>query len=810
MVGDGLRRRSFVVRYLTLFGGEVGSKACVLLAFAYLARVLGPQRLGAVELALSMTIFFVLAAEIGLGSYGARVVETAPHRAAELVPRASLLRAMIAIPAYAVILAISVYRDSTLLALYGLTVLLTPFNTQWVFQGLRQMQWVAAGSFARYGTFAALVLFLVRPGSDIRIVAAAEVSGALALAALNTVLLTRVLKLRLDWRGAMQGAIDLFRQAWFLGASDLTWAAMWYSPMIIIGWIDPSHTEYVGWLAASIRIVMALHAFVFLYFFNLVPNLSRELHQGIDAWRGLIRRSLSVSMWPACFIAAAGTLAAPVGMLLLFGNNFEQAVLPFQIVIWMIPIAWLSGHFRFSLIVAGHQRLEFTASLVAGIATAAARGHRRPDVRRARSRGGAHDRRPGERHRRRPADAARDRNRQPRRGGAGVPHLRGIRSHRGRSELGGGPDRRHGAGVRGLSARGDQSVGRAASASRLGGSVMSGRGVRRIGIGLVLLLVAPFAAFFLVRGVLALANTMLERKYPPPGQMVQVGNHQLHLYCQGRGTPTVVIEPGLGVDWVSWEPIVTALAPSTEVCVYDRAGYGWSEAGPMPRTAERSAVELHELLTRSHHPGPYVIVAHSFGGHVARVFAGRFGTSLRSLVLVDPSEMARADMAAPADTGPAPRRPLGVRTVIDMLPPLGWERVKRLYQGESVLPPRIQRLPPPFRQRVVVASSLDQLDAEQSELASSRPSQQQAWDATMPPDLAVVVITPFYPDESGRVSETPEALARRKRHLEIAQASTHGSQVFAERSGHMVHMDQPELVLSVIRDVLTRAPGAAR
>lgn len=369
---DGLRKRSFVIRYLTLFGGEAGSKLCVLLAFAYLARVLGPRDFGAIELALSMTIFFVLAAETGLGSYGARIVETAPHRAAELIARAGLLRAMLALPAYAIVLALSIQRGTPVLALYGLTILLTPFNTQWVFQGLRQMQWVAAGSLARYATFALLVLFLVRPGSDTRIVAAAEVSGALALALFNTVLLSSVLKIRLDWRGAWHGAIDLFRQAWFLGASDLTWAAMWYSPTIILGWMNPGRTEHVAWLAASVRIVMALHAFVWLYFFNLVPNLSKELHEGLDSWRDLIHRSLSVSMWPACFVAAAGTLLAPIAMPMLFGPAYEQAVLPFQIVIWMIPVAWLSGHFRFSLIVSGHQQLEFMASAVAGLATAVA------------------------------------------------------------------------------------------------------------------------------------------------------------------------------------------------------------------------------------------------------------------------------------------------------------------------------------------------------------------------------------------------------------------------------------------------------
>jgi O-antigen/teichoic acid export membrane protein len=366
---EGLQKRSFVVRYLTLFGGEAGSKLCVLIAFAYLARALGPRDFGAIELALSMTMFFVLAAETGLGSYGARIVETSPDRAAALITQAGLLRTALALPAYAIILGLSVWRGTGILALYGLTVLLTPFNTQWVFQGLRQMQWVALGSLIRYGTFAALVLLMIRQGSDTRLVAAAEVAGALGLAVFNTVLITQVLRIQLDWRGAWAGAIDLFRRAWFLGASDLTWAAMWYSPTIVIGWIYPERTEQAAWVAASVRIVMALHAFVWLYFFNLVPNLSRELHDGLDGWRALIQRSLSVAMWPACFIATAGLLLAPAVIELIFGPAYGEAVLPFQIVICMIPVAWLSGHFRFTLIVSGHQRFEFLASALAGVAT---------------------------------------------------------------------------------------------------------------------------------------------------------------------------------------------------------------------------------------------------------------------------------------------------------------------------------------------------------------------------------------------------------------------------------------------------------
>jgi PST family polysaccharide transporter len=369
---DGLKRHSFVIRYLTLFGGEGFSKLCAFGAFAYLARTLGPRDFGVVELALSVTVFFVLGAESGLGSYGARLIERSPHLASQLIPQVALLRMMLGLPAYAVILLISKSLGMPglgILALYGALVLLTPFFTQWVYQGLRQMQWVAATSALRYGLFALLVVLMIRPGTDTRLVAAAELAGALVVVAFNAIIIFRVLKMRLDWTGVLSGAKGLWKQAWFLGASDLAWAAMWYSPSVVTGWIVPDRIYEVAWMAAAVRIVMAVHTFVFLYFFNLIPNLSKEIHEGLPGWRDLMHRSMSTSMWAACLIALGGTFFAPLIVTTTYGSRYASAVLPFQIAIWMIPIAWFSGHFRFSMIASGHQRLEFLASAAGGFVT---------------------------------------------------------------------------------------------------------------------------------------------------------------------------------------------------------------------------------------------------------------------------------------------------------------------------------------------------------------------------------------------------------------------------------------------------------
>jgi O-antigen/teichoic acid export membrane protein len=369
-----LRGRSFAARYLTLFGGEVFSKLCVMAAFAYLARVLSPGDYGTVEWALSLTVFFVLGVESGMGLYGARVVAASPDRIPQLVPQVMVLRAVLGLPAFALILAASVRYQVAglgLLAINGIAVLLTPFLTQWVFQGLRQMQWVAAGTALRNFAFVGLIVAMVRPGSDIRLVAIAEVSGIALLALFNAVILFRRLRVQLDWRDLMAGTRRLFRDVWFMGFGDFTWACLWYSPALIVERLGLG-MEQVAWVAASVRVVLALHTFVWLYFFNLLPNLARELAGNLDDWRGLMQRSMATSMWPACLVALGGTLIAPLLLPMVFGDAYRAAVLPFQIVIWMIPVAWFSGHFRFSLIAAGLQRREFVVSAASAAVTVSA------------------------------------------------------------------------------------------------------------------------------------------------------------------------------------------------------------------------------------------------------------------------------------------------------------------------------------------------------------------------------------------------------------------------------------------------------
>jgi pimeloyl-ACP methyl ester carboxylesterase len=125
------------------------------------------------------------------------------------------------------------------------------------------------------------------------------------------------------------------------------------------------------------------------------------------------------------------------------------------------------------------------------------------------------------------------------------------------------------------------------------------------------------------------------RAYPMPGQLIDVGGHRLHLHCTGSGSPTVVLEPGHGATSSDFAWIAPAVARDSRVCVYDRAGRGWSDTTDGPQDAAHIAADLHTLLDRAHVPGPYVLAGHSFGGLYILSFAAQFPDQVAGMVLLD-------------------------------------------------------------------------------------------------------------------------------------------------------------------------------
>lgn len=147
--------------------------------------------------------------------------------------------------------------------------------------------------------------------------------------------------------------------------------------------------------------------------------------------------------------------------------------------------------------------------------------------------------------------------------------------------------------------------------------------------------------------------------YPMAGELIDVGGHNLHLRCTGSGSPTVVLEPGGGEMSSALGWIEPSVAGATRVCVYDRAGRGWSELTDTPQDATQIATDLHTLLDRGNVPGPYVLAGHSFGGYYVLTFAALYPDDVAGMVLVD--------SAGPASAVTPPLTSPGVRSGYDLM-----------------------------------------------------------------------------------------------------------------------------------------------
>ena len=169
-------------------------------------------------------------------------------------------------------------------------------------------------------------------------------------------------------------------------------------------------------------------------------------------------------------------------------------------------------------------------------------------------------------------------------------------------------------------------------------------------------------------------QSLASRRYlqgnSPPGILTNVGEHKLHLFCVGDGRPTVVFDTGLGLSLQTWRRVQPQIGELTRACSYDRAGYGWSDAGPEPRTSARIVSELSMLLENADVSSPYILVGHSFGGLNVRLFASTFPECVAGLVLVDGSHEGQLEVL--------PELPAAIRFLTRLAPVLTRIGVPRL------------------------------------------------------------------------------------------------------------------------------------
>src|SRR5215510_15566103 len=142
-----------------------------------------------------------------------------------------------------------------------------------------------------------------------------------------------------------------------------------------------------------------------------------------------------------------------------------------------------------------------------------------------------------------------------------------------------------------------------------------------------------------LRGVTVMAQSQsTQPPFPPPGKLIDVGGWRLHLNCTGEvraSQPTVILEAGMGDFSAEWSLVQPGVAKFARVCSYDRAGDGWSDWGPIPRTLHQVVYELHTLLDRAGVKPPFVLVGHSYGGWVVRLYASIYPTEVAGMVLVE-------------------------------------------------------------------------------------------------------------------------------------------------------------------------------
>ena len=131
------------------------------------------------------------------------------------------------------------------------------------------------------------------------------------------------------------------------------------------------------------------------------------------------------------------------------------------------------------------------------------------------------------------------------------------------------------------------------------------------------------------------ATRIFERRHPPRGELIDVGGHRLHIHRQGKGSPAVVIDAGLAGGSYEWDALAAEISAVTEVCTYDRAGYGWSDRGPTPRSSQQIVAELHTLLEKAQVKPPFILVGHSLGGLNVRLYASQHPDEVAGVVLVD-------------------------------------------------------------------------------------------------------------------------------------------------------------------------------
>ncbi|MFK7853972.1 MAG: alpha/beta fold hydrolase [Granulosicoccus sp.] len=267
-----------------------------------------------------------------------------------------------------------------------------------------------------------------------------------------------------------------------------------------------------------------------------------------------------------------------------------------------------------------------------------------------------------------------------------------------------------------------------------------------------------------------------------PGEKIMIDGFRLHVDCLGEGETTVLFEAGLGGSSIEWKPIQESLSQRVRACIYDRAGYAWSDPAPFPRHAREMARESDILLSEIGADGPLILVGHSFGGFIIRELSLIRRQSMIGMILIDAShedQLLRLEAAAGKS----------------MMP-----------KGDSFVVSPIEvpeSLPENLRRKIQAFSRMRKTySALHSEMTYFRQSAQQVKRDRVTVDYPLIVVSrglDLYAKDKQGVEKTA---IWKQLQSDLALLSTDSKLVIAENSGHHVHTEQPQLIVEQILSIL--------